>query len=47
MKVFWSKNTFITKDKWFNRSSQRDINKLFEDIKIPHYNTIEIIGVKF
>ena len=46
MKVFWSKNTFITKDKWFNRSSQRDINKLFEDIKIPHYNTIEIIGVK-
>ena len=45
MKAFWSKNTFI-KDKWFNRFSERDINKLFEDIKIPHYNTVEIIGVK-
>ena len=46
MKVFWSKNIFVTKDRWFDKLSQREIKKLFEDIKVPDYNTIEIIGVK-
>ena len=41
-----SKSPFIGKDEWFDNLSEREIKKLFEDIDVPDYNTVEIIGVQ-
>ena len=40
------KSPFIENDKWFDNFSEKEIRKLFENIDVPDYNTIEIIGVK-
>ena len=50
MKNIFSKNTnyFISRDKWFDGLSQKDVIALFEKAltTIPQYNTIEIVGVR-